>query len=729
LEIPAFCFRSTGLFPNTENVTSPFPMAPAASMDSQPPVTVAVSRSRLQAMAKRRRHGVTGTPAKVPNPDSKDMANTAVICAKVILEHLLVGDIASADQYLDEKVNGFRGTSCKAFYHSIINACARAGSADAAVWCAVRMVRIGLRPNVVTFNSLLDASAKAGDLKLATFVWRVMSDYGTKPNEITFNTMINACAQARDGPMAEVWLEEMQKHGLKPCAVSFSTLMAAFAKTGNTDKAEIWFERMREAKIEPDRIIFNSMVDVSTRAGCPERAEHWLLRMMKAGINPEKKVLNSMIQAWGKRGNLERAEYWFNHMDMVSKTDKVAFASLIHACIKAGNINRAESWLTTMSVRGITPTTSMYNDVLHHAFEVHNDFDGAMLWYSKMIADGIKPNTGTYNRLSNICDRTGKRCPILDSMGNMAADEDADEDGTDDGSDQNSGRIQTSQGFKLQSSDVGKLREMMAQNIGILQSPPGLEPPSHFAFPAVPRSHFGHNPVGPAMRQPLPGEVRHQSCPNYNPQQCPLWQGGSTNAPPCLAYASHPHQPQQPQHPCLLQQQPPQPHNMVPAIGGSRHIAVGVMPKNEQPRMIGPRAPIRNVPAEGSMESAIRKPLQQHEVLRTGWSSTSGRVHIPCIFDDYEQADYSGTYHGQRDVYSALPFKRQVEHGFNTKREEPSYFPAYGCIAFDSIAVDCGSTHHRSQDSLLEDSGSDGDMLGELPAVSHQMSDHMRVVF
>jgi len=160
---------------------------------------------------------------------------------KLIVKCLLSGDVDSAEMWLDIMARECKDTSNKAFYHSIIHNCAKAGNPNAAGWCAMRMVRIGLHPNKVTFNSVIDACAKSGDIALASKWWTQMTQLGLKPNGITYNTMINACSQARDAARAEWWMQRMIDDGIHPCIVSYSTVIDAFAKIGKIEKAEAWF--------------------------------------------------------------------------------------------------------------------------------------------------------------------------------------------------------------------------------------------------------------------------------------------------------------------------------------------------------------------------------------------------------------------------------------------------------------------------------------------------------
>mmetsp|Transcript_117908 Transcript_117908/g.328466 ORF Transcript_117908/g.328466 Transcript_117908/m.328466 type:complete len:328 (-) Transcript_117908:190-1173(-) len=245
--------------------------------------------------------GKTGKVQKL-SADINGVPNKAGACAKVVVQYLFEGNIEAAEAYLDVMVKEFKRTSCKAFYHSLIHSCAKFGSPSAALWCALRMMRVGLKPNIVTFNALLDACAKTGDTDLATSLWDLMLEMGLEPNAITYNTMINACAKAYDTELAEWWMEKMHAAGIAPCTVSFSTVIAVFAKIGKFEKAEAWFVRMKEAGVKPDRVIYNLMINACAKAGHPLKADYWLTQMQESGIMPDEKTYNSLLHACAKYG-------------------------------------------------------------------------------------------------------------------------------------------------------------------------------------------------------------------------------------------------------------------------------------------------------------------------------------------------------------------------------------------------------------------------------------------
>jgi len=339
--------------------------------------------------------------------DNREIPNRAGACAQVLVELLRKGDNDAAEAHLDATMCEIRRTSCKAFYHSLMHSCARSGDAHAAVWCSVRMVKVGLQPNIVTFNSLLDACAKQGDVLLATSLWDLMSDIGLKPNGITYNTMINTCSQARDTQMTETWMVRMLSSGIMPCTVSFSTVIGAFARIGVIEKAEAWFAKMKEMGVSADKVIFNSMINMCAKFGKPLKAEHWLREMQDRSMVPDAKIYKIIIHSCAKFGVRERAEFWLERMiDAGCRPDKITFSSVIHACAKSGNALRAKYWMQVMVSMGLAPSPESY-DIVLQAFAQAADVDGAESWLGTILSLGRTPNKIAYSSMIDVYAKAG----------------------------------------------------------------------------------------------------------------------------------------------------------------------------------------------------------------------------------------------------------------------------------------------------------------------------------
>eukprot|EP00420_Gonyaulax_spinifera_P035465 CAMPEP_0197888924 /NCGR_PEP_ID=MMETSP1439-20131203/22611_1 /TAXON_ID=66791 /ORGANISM="Gonyaulax spinifera, Strain CCMP409" /LENGTH=574 /DNA_ID=CAMNT_0043508857 /DNA_START=50 /DNA_END=1772 /DNA_ORIENTATION=+ len=320
-------------------------------------------------------------------------------CARAVMGLIGCGKSQQAELYLANEVQEYKGSSCKAFYHSIIHACAKLEATSAAVWCATQMVGAGFKPNTVTFNALFDACAKTADINLATGLWRLMAEVRLEPNAITYNTMINVCAKAGAGELAETWIRRMVESGHTPCMVSFSTVIAAFGNTGNMEKAEEWFMEMQMASIKPDKVIYSALIKACAQAGCPSRAEHWFRQMLCSNVRPDQKIYSTVIRTCAKDGTADMAEHWLKHMEAHGcRVDKNSVMAVIHARSKEGNVTQAEYWINRMQSLDMSPSVVSYNAVLNVFVRAGNEI-GARLWLNKMRRAWVKPDLVTHTCL------------------------------------------------------------------------------------------------------------------------------------------------------------------------------------------------------------------------------------------------------------------------------------------------------------------------------------------
>eukprot|EP00408_Alexandrium_pacificum_P050510 CAMPEP_0171252814 /NCGR_PEP_ID=MMETSP0790-20130122/51366_1 /TAXON_ID=2925 /ORGANISM="Alexandrium catenella, Strain OF101" /LENGTH=280 /DNA_ID=CAMNT_0011720589 /DNA_START=96 /DNA_END=934 /DNA_ORIENTATION=+ len=275
--------------------------------------------------------------AQKSNEHKRDMAGMHFEYAKVITNFIKEGKHDLAESYVDDLVKASKHqTSSKAFHHSLIHACSKMGSPAGAIWCALRMVRTGLKPNIVTFNALLDTAAKTGDIGLAKRLWELVVDLGLGPNSITYNTMINAYAKANEVRLAEEWLNKMLVDGMPMCAMSFQSVIAAFTRVGDYERAEGWFSAMKQSGVRPDRVIFNSMI--WARSSQPAHVEHWLLEMEKSGLVPDDKAYATMVNLWLKHDCADKAMIWYRKMESHGfRPSKQTLASVIEACMTRGD--------------------------------------------------------------------------------------------------------------------------------------------------------------------------------------------------------------------------------------------------------------------------------------------------------------------------------------------------------------------------------------------------------
>jgi pentatricopeptide repeat protein len=297
------------------------------------------------------------------------------------------------------KMRAPRGFYNKLFFHSLIDACAKANSPDGAAWAIRELVQAGTHPNVVTYNSLINGFAQVADVDGATKWFRHMQATGIDANYVTYSIMVNTHLRASDLEGAVMWMNRMGEAGIKPKVHVFSNLINAFGRIGNIAEAEWWFHEMVEQGVRPDAGVFSSLIYACSKHSDQSMVERWIGEMRRYRICPNQKVLSSIMNAYAKSGDVEQAEGWFRRMVAAEHIpDAVSYGCVIKACAKNGDLDRAERWFREMIDAGISPGLVLFNTMLH-ACAKSSDSVAACRWLHWMECQGLHPNNISFNSL------------------------------------------------------------------------------------------------------------------------------------------------------------------------------------------------------------------------------------------------------------------------------------------------------------------------------------------
>lgn len=162
-----------------------------------------------------------------------------------------VGDAARAEAIISEMENAGRANVVA--YNAYMKA-NRASGFKAAVLVLERMKRVGLRPDVVTYNTIIDLlCSEENGAALAEELVRVdMPRNGVRPDLLTFNTLIKGAARVRGSRSdasaalgaAYRWLRELQARGLSPDEFTYQSMVSACAAAGDAPRALEFFRKV-----------------------------------------------------------------------------------------------------------------------------------------------------------------------------------------------------------------------------------------------------------------------------------------------------------------------------------------------------------------------------------------------------------------------------------------------------------------------------------------------------
>ena len=180
-----------------------------------------------------------------------------------------------------------------------------------------RMVGLGIRSNVVTWNTLMNAYAAAGNAAKCEELMAKMQaqPHSITPNVTTWNTLMNAYAAAGNAAKCEELMAKMQAqpHSITPDVTTWSTLMNAYAAAGNAAKCEELMAKMQAQphSITPNVTTWSTLMKAylefsKSRKGCGgEGCLRAFERMVSCKVSPDSVTLSTLFStlSYGLKGS------------------------------------------------------------------------------------------------------------------------------------------------------------------------------------------------------------------------------------------------------------------------------------------------------------------------------------------------------------------------------------------------------------------------------------------
>ncbi|XP_034680419.1 pentatricopeptide repeat-containing protein At1g55890, mitochondrial-like [Vitis riparia] len=122
-----------------------------------------------------------------------------------------------------------------------------------------------------------------GSLDSALSVLDEMEKVGLEPDLITFNTLPNAFYQ-NENRMSEAveLIDEMKTSGIKPDVFTLNSLMKGFCNAGNLEEAKRWYSEIARNELPPVRATYMTLIPFLVEKGdfelCKEVcSRRWLI--------------------------------------------------------------------------------------------------------------------------------------------------------------------------------------------------------------------------------------------------------------------------------------------------------------------------------------------------------------------------------------------------------------------------------------------------------------------
>ncbi|XP_077245168.1 tetratricopeptide repeat (TPR)-like superfamily protein [Tasmannia lanceolata] len=257
-----------------------------------------------------------------------------------------------------------------------------AKEADRLFWSLRKM---GIEPNVVSYNTLLRVYGEAELLGEAIHLFRLMQRKGIEQNVITYNTMINIYGKSLEHEKATNLVQEMQGKGIEPNAITYSTIISIWGKAGKLDRAAMLFQKLRSSNVMMDQILYQTMIIAYERAGLVAHAKRLLHELRHPSDEDNKIPRDTAIVILANSGRIEEATWLFRQAEEVK--DISVFTCMIDLFSKNRKHRNAIEVFEKMRGAGYFPDSDTIALVLNSYGKVQ-EFDKAMSVYMEMQEEG-----------------------------------------------------------------------------------------------------------------------------------------------------------------------------------------------------------------------------------------------------------------------------------------------------------------------------------------------------
>ncbi|XP_058756658.1 pentatricopeptide repeat-containing protein At5g02830, chloroplastic-like [Vicia villosa] len=304
------------------------------------------------------------------------------------------------------------------------------------------MQKLGVKPDVTSYNILLKACCVAGRVDLAQDMYKELKHLESvgqlKLDVFTYSTIIKVFADAKLWQMALKIKRDMLSAGVSLNAVAWSSLINACAHAGLVEQAIQLFEEMMSSGCEPNTRCFNIILNACVEDCQYDRAFRFFhswkgnkmlvpfdesnnnnseqggmhnVTKVPTGISsshilsfterfpfaPTTSTYNILLKACGT--NYYHAKALFNEMRTVGLSpNQISWSTLIDICGASENVDGVVEILRTMIDSGIKPDVVAYTTAIKVCVESRK-FTQALTLYKEMKSYGTLPNMVTYNTL------------------------------------------------------------------------------------------------------------------------------------------------------------------------------------------------------------------------------------------------------------------------------------------------------------------------------------------
>ncbi|KAL9234892.1 hypothetical protein vseg_009708 [Gypsophila vaccaria] len=291
-------------------------------------------------------------------------------------------------------------TDCVMF-NTLINGLIQNDQLRQAVSVLDKVVRLGVRPSVVTHGAMVKGLCRIGDNAGALNLLRKMKSESSicKPNRVIYNTIIDSLCKDRMLTEAKNLFAVMISEGIEPDVFTYNSLIRGMFNLGCQEDATSMLNEMLENDISASAATYNMLVDMHCKDGMVDEAQAIVELMIERGETPSIITYNALLDGYCLCGQMRKAK---KLVDLMIKKgcvpDHVTYSTLMSGYIRRRNIDKALEILRMMLQKHITPDVVTFSTLIDGLCKANRVAQAREL-FERMRGYGIAPNLYTYASL------------------------------------------------------------------------------------------------------------------------------------------------------------------------------------------------------------------------------------------------------------------------------------------------------------------------------------------
>ncbi|XP_006306938.2 pentatricopeptide repeat-containing protein At1g04840 [Capsella rubella] len=244
--------------------------------------------------------------------------------------------------------------------------------------------------------SLVDMYAKTRQLNYAFQVFDESPDRIKKESTLLSNVLIKGYCRAKDMQMATKLFRSMPERN----SGSWSTLIKGYADCSQLNRAKQLFELMPEKHV----VTWTTLINGFSQNGYYETAISTYFEMLEKGLKPNEYTVAAALSACSKSGALGSGIRIHAYiLDNGIRLDRAIGTALIDMYAKCGEVDCAGTVFSNMNHKDILSWTAMIQ-----GWAVHGCFHQAIQCFRQMMYSGEKPDEVVFLAVLTACLNSGE---------------------------------------------------------------------------------------------------------------------------------------------------------------------------------------------------------------------------------------------------------------------------------------------------------------------------------